>query len=418
MSCIMVVEDNEDSRYLLEVLLKGHAFTTVLATQGEEALSLARQNPPDLIISDILMPVMDGFTLCRQWKSDDRLKDIPFVFYTATYTDPKDEEFALSLGAERFIVKPEDPDVLLNSLREVLASRTVIVVPAEQPLETELEFFRQYNEVLFRKLEKKMTDMEKSNQALEREIVERKKAEDKNKRLNDDLCVRNEQLWFANKELESFIYSVAHDLRGPLRAIYGFSEIMMKDTADKLDAKGKQYLSRIHHGTEKMSCLIDDLLTLSSTSRHEIQRKEVNLSAIAASIIAELRKAQPGRSVEADIEGGLTAFADSGLIEIVLSNLLGNAWKFTAKTDQARIEFRTGKLDSKIIYYVRDNGVGYNQKYSGKMFWPFHRLHSDSEFEGTGIGLAIVERIIRLHGGKVWAEGIEGKGATIYFSLT
>ena len=251
-----------------------------------------------------------------------------------------------------------------------------------------------------------------------RDITERKKAEDKNKRLNDDLCVRNEQLWFANKELESFIYSVAHDLRGPLRAIYGFSEIMMKDTADKLDAKGKQYLSRIHHGTEKMSCLIDDLLTLSSTSRHEIQRKEVNLSAIAASIIAELRKAQPGRSVEADIEGGLTAFADSGLIEIVLSNLLGNAWKFTAKTDQARIEFRTGKLDSKIIYYVRDNGVGYNQKYSGKMFWPFHRLHSDSEFEGTGIGLAIVERIIRLHGGKVWAEGIEGKGATIYFSLT
>jgi light-regulated signal transduction histidine kinase (bacteriophytochrome) len=193
---------------------------------------------------------------------------------------------------------------------------------------------------------------------------------------------------------------------------------MMKDTADKLDAKGKQYLSRIHHGTEKMSCLIDDLLALSSTSRQEIQRKEVNLSAIAASIVAELRKAESGRSVEVDIKGGLTAFADPGLIEIVLSNLIGNAWKFTVKTDHARIEFGTAKLDRKIIYYVRDNGAGYNQKYSGKMFWPFHRLHSEAEFEGTGIGLAIVERIIRLHGGKVWAEGIEGKGATIYFSLT
>ncbi len=238
------------------------------------------------------------------------------------------------------------------------------------------------------------------------------------KRTEESLLQRTAELELVNRELGSFIYSVAHDLRGPLRAIFGFSEIMMKELTDKLDEKGKRYLSRILDGTEKMSRLIDDLLNLSNISRQEVQRREVNMSAIAASVVAELREAYPDRNVEVDTNGDITAIADPGLIEVVLSNLIGNAWKFTAKTDRARIELGTVGQDGKIIYYVRDNGVGFDQKYTGKMFWPFHRLHSETEFEGTGIGLAIVDRIISRHGGKVWAEGIEGKGATIYFSLT
>ncbi|MGO9950955.1 MAG: PAS domain S-box protein, partial [Dissulfurispiraceae bacterium] len=249
------------------------------------------------------------------------------------------------------------------------------------------------------------------------DITEHKRAEEEIKRLNDDLLVRNEQLEFSNKELESFIYSVSHDLRGPLRHISGFADLVMKDIANKLDEKGKRYLSRIHDGAEKMSRLIDDLLNLSRISRQEIQRMEFNVSTVAESIIAELCEVYPGRSVEVDIKESITVFADRGLIEMVLSNLLGNSWKFTAKTEHARIEFGTTEQDGKIIYYVRDNGAGFDQKYAGKMFWPFHRLHSEEAFEGTGIGLAIVDRIIRLHGGKVWAEGMEGKGATIYFSL-
>jgi PAS domain S-box-containing protein len=249
------------------------------------------------------------------------------------------------------------------------------------------------------------------------DITERKRAEEKIKRLNDDLLARNEKLMFANKELESFIYSVSHDLRAPLRHISAFADIVEKHIADKLDKKGKQYLSHIRDAAEKMSRLIDDLLNLSRMSSHEIKRREINVSTIAASIINELREAYPVRSVEIDIKEGITAFADPGLIEIVVSNLLGNAWKFTAKTDPARIEFGTVEQDGKIIYYVRDNGVGFDQQYAGKMFLPFHRLHSEAAFEGTGIGLAIVDRIIRLHGGKVWAEGIKTKGATIYFSL-
>jgi PAS domain S-box-containing protein len=249
------------------------------------------------------------------------------------------------------------------------------------------------------------------------DISAQKQAEDEIKRLNADLLARNEQLEFANKELESFIYSVSHDLRAPLRHISGFTELVMKNLAGKVDEKGKRYLSTISKGTEKMSRLIDDLLNLSRISKQEIQRTEVNLSEIAASIVTELRESHPGRSVEVDIKEGLTALADRGLMEGALSNLLGNAWKFTAKTESASIEFGSIGQNGKVFYYVRDNGAGFDQKYAGKMFWPFHRLHSEEAFEGTGIGLAIVERIIRSHGGKVWAEGTEGKGATIYFSL-
>jgi PAS domain S-box-containing protein len=249
------------------------------------------------------------------------------------------------------------------------------------------------------------------------DITDRKRAEVEIRRLNDKLIERNEQLEFSNKEMESFIYSVSHDLRAPLRHIAGFADLLEKNIADKLDDKGKRYFSLIHDGSEKMSRLIDDLLNLSRISRQEIRRTEVNMSAIAASIIKELREAQPNRNVEVYIREGVTAIADRGLIEIALSNLLGNAWKFTTKTKFAHIEFDTIEKDGKVIYYVRDNGAGFDQQYAGKMFWPFHRLHSEGVFEGTGIGLAIVERVIRGHGGKVWAEGTEGKGATIYFSL-
>ncbi len=260
-------------------------------------------------------------------------------------------------------------------------------------------------------------ELTQGNVALQTEITERKRGEEKIDRLNDDLLARNETLEFANKELESFIYSVSHDLRAPLRHISGFADLMMKNAADKLDEKDKRYLSRIYDGTEKMSRLIDDLLELSRISKQEIQRREVNMSEIAATIVAELREAHPDRSVEIEIKEGLTANADRGLIEVLLSNLLGNAWKFTAETERAGIEFGTIEQEGKIIYYIRDNGAGFDQKYAGRMFWPFHRLHSEAAFEGTGIGLALVDRVIRLHGGKVWAEGIEGKGATIYFSL-
>lgn len=249
------------------------------------------------------------------------------------------------------------------------------------------------------------------------DITERKRAEEDVLKLSEDMAARNVELETVNKELESFIYSISHDLRAPLRTMSGFARIVVEDYAERLDEQGKEHLIRILRGSEKMTKLIDDLLHLSRISRQEMERTEFDMSKMASSIVAELRERDPGRSVEADIAEGLVAFADPLLIDIALSNLLGNAWKFTSKTGKARIEFGTTARDGKSIFFVRDNGAGFNPEYVEKMFLPFHRLHSDDEFEGTGIGLTIVERIIHRHGGKVWAEGEKGKGATIYFTL-
>jgi CheY-like chemotaxis protein len=185
---LLIVDDNEQNLYMLQVLLEGHGYQVVPARDGAEALELARRDPPDMAISDILMPVMDGFSLCREWKKDARLKTIPFVFYTATYTDPKDAEFALSLGAERFIIKPQEPDVFIEMVQEVIENgKTGRLVASHEPEEEETIFFREYNEVLIRKLEDKLVQLEETNRALEGEVTERKEAEEELKAHHDHL---------------------------------------------------------------------------------------------------------------------------------------------------------------------------------------------------------------------------------------
>ena len=242
------------------------------------------------------------------------------------------------------------------------------------------------------------------------DLTERKQAE-------EALQNRTAELEVVNKELESFIYSVSHDLRAPIRTMAGFAKFLIEDYADRLDEQGKDYLSRIQTGSEKMSRLIEDLLKLSRISRQEMDLVETDLSSKAASVIAELRETSTGRNVDVVIHPDLKASVDPRLIEVLLSNILGNAWKFTSKTEKARIEFGATKKNGATVYFVKDNGAGFDPAYTDKIFLPFHRLHSDKEFEGTGIGLAIVERIVHRHEGKVWAEGEVGKGTTIYFTL-
>jgi two-component system CheB/CheR fusion protein len=236
-------------------------------------------------------------------------------------------------------------------------------------------------------------------------------------KLGEDMAVRNIELEAVNRELEAFIYSISHDLRAPIRSMSGFARILVEDYAGILDKQGLDYLARIHRGSEKMTHLIDDLLHLSRVSRQDMEKTEVDLSLIAASIISDMRETDPERSVEVSIEKDLTSQADRRLIELVLSNLLGNAWKFTSKTENPRIEFGAFEQEGKTVYFIRDNGAGFDPNYVDKLFRPFHRLHSEIEFEGTGIGLTIVDRIIRRHGGTVWAESDIGKGATVYFTL-
>jgi light-regulated signal transduction histidine kinase (bacteriophytochrome) len=229
---------------------------------------------------------------------------------------------------------------------------------------------------------------------------------------------RTLELELVNKELESFSYSVSHDLQAPLRSIDGFSQALFEDCFDKLDEQGKDHLQRIRKATQLMSELIDALLVLSRVTRVEIKRESVDLSGMAKAIAEELRRTQPERKADFLIAEGLTATGDLRLLRVVLENLIGNAWKFTSKQENARIELGLLKQSrGRPAYFVRDNGSGFNMDNAGKLFNAFQRLHSAGEFPGTGIGLATVKRIIHRHGGCVWAEGEVDKGATFYFTL-
>ncbi len=232
------------------------------------------------------------------------------------------------------------------------------------------------------------------------------------------LHLRTRELETANKELESFAYSVSHDLRVPLRGMDGFSKVLLEDYQDHLDEQGKNYLNRIRAGSQQMARLIDDLLNLSRLTRKQMNPESVSLSAMAQEIVTELQEEEPRRQVEFTIAPDIVARGDSQLLHVALQNLLDNAWKFTSQRQQGRIEFGTEEVEGETACYVRDNGAGFDMAYADNLFGAFQRLHKDSEFPGTGIGLATVQRVVHRHGGRVWAEGVVGEGATFYFTLS
>jgi signal transduction histidine kinase len=424
---VLIVDDIETNRKLLRVNFESEGIETCEATDGIEALSALQHEKADVVISDILMPHMDGYALCQKVRKDDRFEDLPFIFYTSTYTSPGDEKLALDCGADRYIRKPSPVGEIITAIRELShpqwrRQKTAAVVE-------ESFVMREYNEALVRKLEERNQTLEQArseialaNEQLQRRVEECKHAEDEirglNAKLEQRVVERTAQLQAANEELAAFSFSVSHDLRAPLRHVLGFVELLQKDAGPSLSDKSLRHLRTISESTQRMGDLIEDLLAFAHIGQSELQKTEVDLNELIRETLGDFQVETKGRNIVWAIQELPAVWADVALLRLVLVNLISNALKFTNTRIEARIEIGCAPTaNGETLFFVRDNGAGFDPKYAGKLFGVFQRLHSQSEFAGTGIGLANVQRIIRRHGGRVCAESAVDAGATFYFSI-
>ncbi len=355
----MLVDDVEANLIALQADLEHVECDCVRAHSGNEALAWLLKREFALMLLDVQMPGMDGYEVARLARENPTTRDVPIVFVTAMHETESNALRGYGAGAIDFLFKP------INST--ILRSKVQVFV-----------------------------DLYRSRRRLFEEV----KAHER-----------------TLAELNAFNYSVSHDLRAPLRPLQGFSRALLEDYSDKLDAVARDYLQRISDAAARMQQLIDDLLNLSQAGRADLHAMEIDLLAPVQQIIDELKQTDPARTMTFVLPTALPAFADNRLLRIVFENFLRDAWKFTAKVEAPKIEIGASTKNNTPAYFVRDNGAGFDPAYAKKLFKPFQRLHSREEFEGTGIGLAIVERIIARHGGEVWAESAPGQGATFFFTL-
>ncbi len=382
---ILTVDDSLTYLHEVAAQLREEGYDVVPARSGEEALELLSVQTVDCILLDLVMPGLSGQETCRRIKGTAAWRDIPLIMHTAL-----DEQNAMiegiNAGADDYIAKSSDLEVLRARVRAQLRRKQ----------------FEDENRNIREQLLQKELEVAVANSA--RELAEVRAA-------------FVEELERKNSELESFSYSVSHDLRAPLRSIDGFCQLLLEDYTGDLDSKGQDYLHRVCESAQRMGELIDDLLLLSQVARAGLKRDRIDLSSIARAVFEELKKRDAERQVELRVAEQLLAEADSRLLRVAFDNLLGNAWKFTAKVPEARIEVGAEQKPGGAVFFVRDNGAGFDMSYAENLFHPFQRLHTESDFPGTGIGLATVHRIIDRHGGRIWAEGAVDQGATFYFTI-
>ncbi|UUZ68911.1 response regulator [Polaromonas sp. P2-4] len=411
---ILVVDDNATNRKLLRAQLEAEGYAVLEAVDGVDALAVLESEPVDALISDILMPHMDGYRLCHRIRRHPKFSALPIILYTSTYESASDRKLAGVVGADRYLIKPAPTPVILQALHEAMQQAGERNPPMD-PLPDEAYILHEYSEVLVQKLEARNSEL---REALEKIRQAHEEILDLNRDLERQVEQRTAALVAANGELESFSYSVSHDLRAPLRHIDGYIELLVADSASTLSSEGRRHLKVITDASRQMGDLIDDLLEFSRMGRAEMGESSVDLDALAREAISQLEMATEGRNIAWQISPLPQVVGDAAMLRQVLANLLGNALKYTGPREAAQIEIGSaGEEDGRVIVFVRDNGVGFDMQYADKLFGVFQRLHRADEFEGTGIGLASVRRIIERHGGRVWAEGKLGEGATFYFTL-
>jgi signal transduction histidine kinase len=355
---ILVADDQAANRELFEELLAAQGNKVITMPDGAAALEELSKTPVDLVLLDVMMPRLNGFEACERIKNNPATYLIPVVLVTAL-SDKQDRIKGIKAGADDFLTRPVDRIELLTRVRSLLAL----------------------------------------------------------KHRTDELEKRSAQLVAANDELEAFSYSVSHDLRAPLRHIYGDAAMLIEEHASHLVPEAQLRLKRIQEGTQKMGGMIDDLLNLARLDRRSMDLQMTSLNSLVKNVLHDLESETTGRKIDWRVGSLPSVNCDPGLIQQVFANLLSNAVKYTRRRERAVIEIDQSTINSKLVLFVRDNGAGFNPKYSEKLFGTFQRLHTDQEFEGTGVGLATVQRIVRKHGGRIWAEAETNKGATFYFSL-
>jgi signal transduction histidine kinase len=364
---ILAVDDRPENLTALETVLRDLDVVIIKATSGNDALKETLHHDFALALLDIQMPEMDGYELAEILREEERTAHLPFIFISAVYTDNLNVFKGYEKGAFSFITKPFQPEILINKVK----------------------FF-----------------------------VEKHQQEIALREANENLRHKNAELEMINSELEAFTYSVSHDLRAPLRTINGYTQILKEDYGDKLDEQGERMINLIQSGSMKMNTLIDSLLTLSRLGKKEIVKSRINMNLLVQDVLVELKPELTNENTRITVGELPNAEGDIELIRRVWTNLISNAIKYSSKKEHPEIEISGKSENGWVLYSITDNGVGFNMDYQNQLFGVFQRLHAVNEFEGIGIGLAIVKRIVTRHGGTVSGRGEINKGATFTFTLT
>jgi hypothetical protein len=392
---ILLVDDRPENLVALEAILDPLGESLWKAYSGKEALRHLLLEDFALILLDAEMPGMNGFETAELIRQRERTRHVPIIFVTA-HRESQHMFRSYSVGAVDYMTKPFDPEILRSKVRIF-----VDLFKKNEQIKRQAELLHQSE---LREAERRQQEMQES---LEREHM-RRLTEELEARVEE----RTKELVQANEEMEAFCYSVSHDLRAPLRAIMSTSMILIEDSGEKLNENDKEQLLRQSAAAKRMGKLIDDLLQLSRLGRKAMERQWIDLSDIAQAVADDMGSRDWPKPISFKVQAGLQAYADPGLAHILLVNLLENACKYSP--NGGTIEVGQGERDA---FFVRDEGIGFEMKYAHKLFLPFERLVAEGDYEGTGIGLANVQRIVQRHGGKIWAESELGKGATFYFTL-